>query len=46
MQKCFKNSNNANLERSAAPTRTQPKRGLPQSNEEERIPEKRKIVCT
>ena len=38
-----KNDNIAYSERSAVPTRIQPKRGLQQSNKEERIPEKERL---
>ena len=47
MEKCKKNrlnGNNDNLERLAVPTRTQPKRGLQQSNKEDSIPEKKKLL--
>ena len=38
------NGNSDNLERLAAPTRIQPKRGLQQSNKEDSIPEKKKSI--
>ena len=38
------NGDNDNLERLAVPTRIQPKRGLQQSNKEDSIPEKKKLL--
>ena len=38
------NGNTDNLERLAAPTRIQPKRGLQQSYKEDSIPEKKKLI--